>query len=81
MISTVLLMTNFEKTILKELRELKEMLLVEDLINEKEAANLLGISVRTIQIYASRGKMAGTFTLNHIGNRMYYKSKLVRKRI
>lgn len=72
-------MTSSEKVILKELRELKEMLLVEDLISEKEAAKLLGIKQNTMRIYVSQGKMDGTFSINVLGKRMYYKSRIVRK--
>lgn len=74
-------MTSFEKIILKELRELKELLAVDDMVNEERAADILGVKVNTMRIYASQGKLDGLFDLNALGKRMYYKSRLVRKSI
>ena len=50
----------------------------EEPINEDAAAQYLGVSKKTMQNYASDGKLAGTFSIDVLGNRWYYKSKLIR---
>lgn len=48
----------------------------EEPINETEACKFLGITHNTMRIYVSQGKMAGKYTINCLGKRMFYKSKL-----
>lgn len=52
----------------------------EEPITEQEACVLLGISLKTMQNYCSEGKLAGTYTVNVLGKRMFYKSKLIHAR-
>ncbi len=50
----------------------------EQPISEDEAAALLNISKKTMQNYVSEGRLTGKYVINAIGNRMYYKSKLLK---
>lgn len=52
--------------------------IVDDLITEKEACAFLQIQRQTIRDYVCNGKLDGTYTVNVIGKRMYYKSKLIK---
>lgn len=49
-----------------------------DLMNEAEAAVFLGITTKTLQNHVSNGTMDSTYTINRLGKRMYYKSKLIK---
>lgn len=46
-------------------------------ITEAEAAKFLGVTERTMQVYAAQKKLEGTYIYNVIGKRMYFKSKLL----
>jgi len=68
-----------EQRIIAEIRELKLMLKApEEPINEDEACRFLGISRQTMRDYVCKGKMKGTYTINVLGKRMFYKSKLIK---
>ncbi|MBX9449998.1 MAG: hypothetical protein KL787_09915 [Taibaiella sp.] len=64
----------------KQLAEIKLLLQSrEEPVNEKEAAIYLGVSQKTIQNKVYTGELTGTYVINRIGHRMYYKSKLLRR--
>lgn len=65
------------RTIDRRLRNIEELLEKDDLISEKAAAELLCISRKTLQNNVYSKKLEGRYTLNAIGHRMYYKSKLL----
>lgn len=52
--------------------------MLADMITEDEAAKLLGVKKRTMQVWASQGKLTGMFTVSPVnGSRHYFKSKLL----
>lgn len=61
----------------KELQEVKTLLNISDLISEEDAANLLGVSVKSIQNKVSAKQLEGTYIINAIGKRNFFKSKLL----
>ena len=65
------------RTIDRRLRNIEELLEKDDLISEKAAAELLCISPKTLINYVCLKKLEGRYTINAIGNRVYYKSKLL----
>lgn len=66
--------------VLKELEAIKKIVATNDLLNVDEAAKFLGVSKRTIQNQSCpNGKLTGTFIINSLGHKMFYKSKLVFK--
>lgn len=75
-------MTELEH-IRKDLREIKKAIsgrgntLIEEPINEIAACEFLGVSKRTLCNYVSRGKLKGAYIINRVGQRMYFKSKLI----
>lgn len=49
-----------------------------DMITEEEAAKLLGVKKRTMQVWASQHKLTGMFTVSPVnGSRHYFKTKLI----
>lgn len=50
---------------------------LSDMITEKEAAQLLSISVKRIQNLVCENKMDGLFTVGFGGKRFYSKSKII----
>lgn len=65
----------------RENREVKKILIEqaeksEFPINEQVAADFLDVSRPTMGKYVKVGKLDGTFTINKLGNRMYYRSRL-----
>ncbi|MGN6491211.1 MAG: helix-turn-helix domain-containing protein [Agriterribacter sp.] len=57
---------------------LKDAELSKSILTDKEAAELLGIGVRTLQVYVSKGKYTGLFSLSPVNNkRFWYKTKLM----
>lgn len=48
-----------------------------DMINEKEAALLLSVSVKRLQNLVAEGKMEGFYTRGFAGKRFYKKSLLI----
>lgn len=48
-----------------------------DMINEKQAAELLSVSLKRLQNMVCEGKMEGLFTVGFAGKRFYRKSLLI----
>lgn len=57
--------------------QIDQMINVQDVLTEKEAAAFLGVSYRTLQNHYYAGRLVGKYTINALGHRMYYKSKLI----
>lgn len=49
----------------------------EEPINETQACEFLGIKKNTMRKYVCEGKLKGTYVINVLGKRMYFKSKLI----
>lgn len=56
---------------------LKDMLEQQSLLTEQQAAEFLGVKIKTLQNRVYDGTLDGTYTVNKLGHRMYYRSKLV----
>lgn len=64
----------------KEWKKLQQLAVTEDLITEDQAAELLGVKVKTIRTYVFEGRIEpGMYTIGALGKRFYYKSKLMGK--
>lgn len=49
-----------------------------NMITEDEAAKLLGVKKRTMQVWASQDKLTGMFTVSPVNkSRIYFKDKIV----
>lgn len=59
------------------LKYIEEKEIISDVISEQEACTFLGIQRQTIRDYVCNGKLRGTYIVNAIGKRMYYKSRLL----
>lgn len=64
--------------IARRLDRIEQLLEVSDLINEKEAAELLGLSLKAFRNKQYEKKFEGMYTINAAGKRSYYKSRLLR---
>lgn len=60
-----------------DLEAIKNSLSVNDMISEKEAAELLKINIRTLQNYRTGGKIEGCYSKGVAGAIFYFKSKLM----
>lgn len=64
-------------TLAREIREVKSYLEINDMVNEKEAAELLGVSLKGFRNKQYEGKFEGKYIINAAGKRSYYKSRLL----
>jgi len=65
-------------TIHREIKQLKSFLQVNDMVSEKEAAAILGITEKTLREKICRGEVpTDYYTVNALGKRNYFKSKLL----
>lgn len=60
-----------------KLDRLIERIGVDNMINEDEAAKLLGITTRSLKNKYHRKELEGMYTVGVGGNRFYYKDKLM----
>lgn len=63
--------------IIRRLDRIEKMLEISDMVNQVEAAALLGVPLRTFQNKQYQGKFEGMYTINAAGKRSYYKSRLL----
>lgn len=50
----------------------------EPIPEEEVARDVFKIGLKTLRNYVSEGKLDGTFTIDVLGHRWYYKSKLIK---